>query len=246
MTDRDLTGVTIVFDLDGTLVDSAPDLMATLNRMLALHDLPQVPFSSARHLVGHGARALLEHGFAEAGATWDEARSPELFDAFIADYRNHIADQTRPFPGVVEALDRLAARGAVLCVATNKRTDLSRALIAALDLGRHFAAVVGPDAVSARKPDGAHLREAVLKAGGDPARAVMVGDSATDTGAARNVPMPCIVVSFGYTEIAPADLGGDLVIDAFSELEAALDRLIRRLRPSAGRAMSPPPRLMDA
>lgn len=225
---RDLEGWTLAFDLDGTLVDSAPDLMATLNRMLAAHGLPQVPFSSARHLVGHGARALLEHGFAEAGATWEEARAPELFDAFIADYLDHIADATRPFEGVVETLDKLAARGAILCVATNKRTDLSLALIGALDLGRHFAAIVGPDAVSARKPDGAHLREAVLKAGGDPARAIMVGDSATDTGAARNASMPCVVVSFGYTEIAPADLGGDAVIDSYAELEAAIDGLLGR------------------
>lgn len=226
MNSRDLTGATVVFDLDGTLVDSAPDLMATLNRLLTQRDLPPVPFSSARHLVGHGARRLLEHGFAEAGAAWDEAQAPELFDAFIADYRAHIADATRPFPGVVETLERLAARGAILCVATNKSTDLSLALIAALDLGRHFAAVVGPDLVAARKPDGAHLREAVTMAGGDPARAVMVGDSAADTGAARHAPMPCVVVSFGYTEIAPADLGGDAVIDRFAELDAAIDRLI--------------------
>ena len=222
----DLTGTTLVFDLDGTLVDSAPDLMATLNRMLVLHGLPQVPMASARHLVGHGARALLMHGFEEAGATWDEARAPELFDAFIADYLDHIADATRPFDGVVETLDRLAERGAILCVATNKRTDLALALIAALDLGRHFTVVVGPDAVSARKPDGAHLREAVLKAGGDPARAIMVGDSATDTGAARNAPMPCVVVSFGYTEIPPSELGGDVVIDRFADLEDVLDGLL--------------------
>ena len=221
----DLSGLTVAFDLDGTLVDSAPDLIGTLNRLLAAHALPAVPMIAARHLVGHGARALLELGFAEAGATWDEARSPALFEAFIADYRAHIADHSRPFAGVVETLEALTARGARLCVATNKRTDLALALIAALGLGRHFAAVVGPDAVSARKPDGAHLIEAVRLAGGDPARAVMVGDSATDTGAARHAGMPCVVVSFGYTEIAPADLGGDLVIDRFADLPAALARL---------------------
>ena len=227
--ERDLEGWTIAFDLDGTLVDSAPDLIGTLNRMLAQYELPPTPLSSARHLVGHGARALLVHGFAEAGATWDEARAPELFDAFIADYLDHIADATLPFNGVVETLDRLAARGAILCIATNKRTDLSLALIAALDLGRHFPVVMGPDAVSARKPDGAHLREAVVAAGGDPARAIMVGDSATDTGAARDAPMPCVVVSFGYTEIPPAELGGDVVIDAFSDIETAIDGLLPRL-----------------
>lgn len=222
---RDLDGWTVAFDLDGTLVDSAPDLIGTLNRMLVEHDLPQVPLSAARHLVGHGAGALLRHGFAEAGATWDEARSPELFDRFIADYLDHIADESRAFDGVVEALDRLTARGAILCVATNKRTDLSVALIEALGLTRHFAFVAGPDAVSAKKPDGAHIREAVQKAGGDPDRAIMVGDSATDTGAARKAGTPCIVVSFGYTEIAPADLGGDVVIESYAALNEAVSAL---------------------
>lgn len=225
-TARDLDGVTVVFDLDGTLVDSAPDLIAALNRALAEHNLPPVPLSAARHLVGHGVRILLQHGFAEAGATWDEARSPETVDRFIADYALHIADHTQAFEGVVETLDRLSARGAVLCVATNKRTDLSVALIEALGLGRHFAAVMGPDVVSARKPNGAHLREAVLAARGDPARAVMVGDSAPDARAARDAGMPCIITTFGYTEIAPADLGADAVIDRFSDVEAAIHRLL--------------------
>ncbi|MBA3049603.1 HAD hydrolase-like protein, partial [Brevundimonas sp.] len=135
---RDLDGWTIAFDLDGTLVDSAPDLIGTLNRMLAPRGHPPVPLSSARHLVGHGARALLRHGFAEAGAVWDEAAEPELFDRFIDDYVAHIADDSRPFEGVVETLDHLSARGAVLCVATNKRTDLAEALIGALGLTRHF------------------------------------------------------------------------------------------------------------
>ena len=228
MIDRDLTGWTLVFDLDGTLVDSRPDLIGTLNRMLVLHGLPEVPLESAGHLVGQGARALLEHGFAEAGATWEEAKAPALFDAFIADYIDHIADHTRPFQGVVETLDRLAARGAILCVATNKRTDLSLLLIERLGLTRHFAAIVGPDMVSAKKPDGAHLKEAVRMAGGDPARAVMVGDASPDVGAARDAGIPCIVVSFGYTETPPAKLGGDMLVDRFSEIEIAIDDIVSK------------------
>ena len=236
MTERDLDGWTIAFDLDGTLVESAPDLIGTLNRLLVRAGHPEVPLASARHLVGHGALALLRHGFEEAGATLEEAASPGLFEAFIADYRAHIADGSHAYPGVVETLDRLAARGAILCVATNKRTDLSVALIEALDLTRHFAAIVGPDVVSARKPHGAHIREAVLRAGGDPARAIMVGDSATDVGAARDAPVPCVVVTFGYTEIAPADLGGDALIDRFDQLETALDRLIAASTPPTAEA----------
>ena len=226
---RDLTGWTLAFDLDGTLVDTAPDLIGTLNRLLVLHGLPQVPESSARHLVGHGALALLRHGFEEAGASWEEARSDALFQQFITDYLSHIADASRPYPGVVEALDRLAARGATLCIATNKRTDLSLALTDALGLSARFGSICGPDAVTAHKPDGAHIREAVLKAGGDPARAIMIGDSATDVNAARNAGVPCVVVSYGYTEIPPADLGGHALIASFDELDGILDDLTVRV-----------------
>ena len=149
--ERDLQGWTIAFDLDGTLVDSAPDLIGTLNRMLAQYELPPVPMSSARHLVGHGAMALLRHGFMEAGAAWDEAHAPGLFERFIEDYLAHIADESTVFDGVVPALERLAARGAVLCVATNNRPDLSVALIEAQDLTRHFAYVAGPRPRPARR-----------------------------------------------------------------------------------------------
>ncbi len=225
---RDLEGVTLLFDLDGTLVDSASDLIGTLNRMLVLHDLPSVTLEGGRHLIGHGARALLQHGFAQAGAPWDEAASPALFDAFIDDYLDHIADHTRPFEGAEETLDRLSLRGARLAVAPNKRTDLALALTDALDLTRRFEVVAGPDRVSARKPSGAHLIETARLAGGDPARAVMVGDSTPDTGAALDAAMPCVAVSFGYADVAPDQLGGDLTIDSYDQLEAAIDRLVGR------------------
>ena len=226
---RDLDGWTLLFDLDGTLVDSAPDLIGTLNRMLALKGLQSVPVSSARHLVGHGARALLRHGFREAGTVWDEAGEPELFDRFIADYVDNIAEHTRPFPQVVETLDRLSDRGAVHVVATNKRTDLSLALLDALGLTGRFALVAGPDRVSARKPDAAHLLDALQLVGGDRHRAVMVGDASTDTGAARAAALPCIVCTFGYNDLPPAELGGDVALDHWDGFEAALDTA-RRLQ----------------
>ena len=226
MTAKDLTGVTVLFDLDGTLVDTAPDLIGTLNRLLVQRGYPAVAVAESKHLVGHGARALLEHGFAEAGAAPHEATDPALFDAFLTDYVAHIADHSRPFEGAVAALERLAARGAILAVATNKRTDLSLALLDALDLTRHFAAVVGPDRVSARKPSGAHLHEAVVSAGGDPARAVMVGDSTIDTGAARDAAMPCIVAAFGYNDAAPDAMGGEATLDHYDQIDALIDRLL--------------------
>lgn len=226
MNDRDLEGWTLAFDLDGTLVETHVDLVGTLNRMLVQKGLPEVPMEGASALIGGGARALLQHGFERAGAPVEEARDPALFDAFIADYIDHIADHSRPFDGVVETLDRLADRGAILVVATNKRTDLSLRLLDALDLTRRFAAVVGPDKVSARKPSGAHLKEAVVMGGGDPAKAIMIGDASPDTEAARDAGMPCVVVTYGYTPIPPEDLGGDVLIDSFEDLEEAIDGLL--------------------
>ncbi|KQY96482.1 HAD-IA family hydrolase [Brevundimonas sp. Root1423] len=226
MTTRDLEGWTIAFDLDGTLVETAPDLVGTLNRLLVQQNLPPVPLESARNLIGHGAVALLKRGFEAAGAPWDEAASPALLKTFLADYLEHIADHSTAYPGSVEALDQLAARGAILCVATNKPTDLAVALFDAIGLSDRFAVICGPQSVSARKPDAAHIHETVLLAGGDPARAIMVGDSITDLDAARATGVPCILTSFGYTDTPAADLGADAVIQHFSELSAVIDRLI--------------------
>ena len=226
MIERDLQGWTIAFDLDGTLVETHRDLVGTLNRMLVREGLPTVPMEGAADLIGGGARALLEHGFAAAGASAEDATRPELFEAFIADYIEHIADHSRPYDGVVETLERLAARGAILCVATNKRSDLSERLLGALELTRHFAAIVGPDRVSARKPDGAHLKEAVRLAGGDPARAIMVGDAAPDIGCARHAGAPSIGVTFGYTPTPMKVLEPDVIVDTFEDIEEAVDMIV--------------------
>ena len=226
MSDRDLEGWTIAFDLDGTLVDSAPDLIGTLNRLLVEEGLPPVPMESASTLIGSGARALLVHGFEAAGAPVERAKSDELFERFLVDYAAHIADGSQPFEGVVETLERLSERGAILVVATNKRSDLSELLLGKLDLTRHFAAIVGPDRVSARKPSGAHLKEAVVIAGGDPERAIMVGDAAPDADAARDAGMPCILTTFGFTPTPVEDLGGDVLIDAFEDVEEAIDGIL--------------------
>ncbi len=226
MTERDLEGWTIAFDLDGTLVETHRDLVGTLNRMLVREGLPTVPMEGAADLIGGGARALLEHGFAAAGASKEDATRPELFEAFIADYIEHIADHSRPYDGVVDTLERLAARGAILCVATNKRSDLSERLLGALDLTRHFAAIVGPDRVSARKPNGAHVIEAVTSVGGDPARAIMIGDAEPDIRAARDAGVPSIGVTYGYTPVPMSDLKPDFSVDAFEEIETAIDTIV--------------------
>jgi phosphoglycolate phosphatase len=226
MIERDLEGWTLAFDLDGTLVETHQDLVGTLNRMLVIEGLPTVPMEGARELIGGGARALLEHGFTRAGAPLERAQDPQLFEAFIADYIAHIADHSVPFEGVVETLETLSARGATLVVVTNKRSDLSELLLGKIDLTRHFAAIVGPDRVSARKPSGAHLIEAIQSVGGDPARAIMIGDAAPDAGTARDANIPCILCSFGYTPVPVEDLDPDVIVDAFEDIEEAVDMIV--------------------
>lgn len=234
MADLDLLkGATIAFDLDGTLVDSAPDLIGTLNVLLAAEGLAPLPVSEARPFIGRGARWLIERGFTAAGATLDPARTDALFTRFIDHYNAHIADESRPFPGVVEALSDMKAAGAKLVVCTNKLTGLSVTLLDALNLSPLFEAVVGADSVSAIKPNPAHLIEAVAQVGGDIRRAIMVGDAATDAGAARGAGTPLVLVSFGYTEIPAAELSPDALIDSFDDLPAACLRLLSACPPAA-------------
>ena len=223
---RPLAGAVIAFDLDGTLVDTAPDIAVALNAVLHEQRLPALPFAQARLLVGRGARVLIEQGFAAAGAPLQTADTPPLVERFVEIYRTRIADLSRPFDGCVEALDSLASAGAVLTVCTNKRTALSIALLDALDLTRHFTAVIGADSAPAPKPDPRHLLTAIEAAGGFPDRALMVGDSAADVGAARGAGVPSIMVTFGYTEIPVDELGGDYLIEGFGELAPLAGRLL--------------------
>ena len=223
---RDLVGITIAFDLDGCLVDTAPDLIGTLNTILAEHGHPGLPLESARTLVGHGARAMLSRGFETAGETLDPAKMDVLFAQFIDLYLPRIARGSRPYPGVVDTLDGLAAAGAALVVCTNKRTDLSLALLDALELTHHFAGVLGPDKAGAAKPDPRHLVAAIKAAGGSADRALMVGDAATDVGAAVAAGVPVVVVSYGYSDVPPAQLGADALIDSFADLPPIARRLL--------------------
>ncbi|HEY4029393.1 MAG TPA: HAD family hydrolase [Caulobacteraceae bacterium] len=220
-----LDGVVIAFDLDGTLVDTAPDLMSTLNRVLAEEGLPPLPLEAAPMIVGKGVRVMVERGFAVAGQPLDDAHFPRMFDRFIELYIVHCADQSRPFPGVLEALDRLEAEGAILAVCTNKRTDLSLLVMDALNLTSRFKAIVGADQAPRPKPDASHLLHTIELAGGDPRRAVMVGDSINDALAARNAQVPLVLVTFGYTDTPAKDMDPDALIDRFDELYDHVVRL---------------------
>lgn len=221
-----LKGAAIAFDLDGTLVDTAPDLVGTLNAVLVEEDLPPLPFEAVRMMVGRGAKALLVRGFEAAGAPLAEPEATRLTERFIAMYLGRIARESRPFPQAVETLTALREAGAKLAVCTNKRTDLSVALLDALGMAPLFDAVIGADAAPAAKPDARHLFAAIDAIGGDRGRALLVGDSETDVKAARNAGLPVIAVSFGYTEIPCADLGADILIDGFTDLPAACLKLL--------------------
>jgi phosphoglycolate phosphatase len=223
---HDLNGATIAFDLDGTLVDTAPDLVGSLNVILAEESLPSLPFDEVRRMVGRGARALLERGFAAAGSPLDAERAPPLVQRFIAHYLSRIAQESAPFPGVVEVLTDLKTAGVKLVVCTNKLTNLSDALLEAVHLLPFFDAVVGADSAPAAKPDGRHVAAAIAAVGGEISRAVMVGDSINDALGARNAGVPSVLVSFGYTE-APVDtLGGDRVIHSFLDVPEACAALL--------------------
>lgn len=223
---QDLQGVTVVFDLDGTLVDTAPDLLRVLDVVLAREGVASPPYEAARLMIGQGAGVMIARAAQRAGVDWDEGKISRLTEDFVAIYAADIAAASRPFPHTEETLDALAAAGARLSVCTNKRTGLSVKLLDALGLSGRFDAIVGADDVPARKPDPGHFRAAVLAAGGDPARAVMVGDGAADVGAAKAAGAPVIAVTFGYCEEGVDALGADALISDYRELAATVRRLL--------------------
>lgn len=197
---------TVVFDLDGTLVNSSPDLTAALNVALAAVGRPAVDPATVRHLVGHGARALIERGLGLSGGGGEDVIAQAL-PAFLAYYTAHVADGSLPYPGAEAALDALAAAGTTIAICTNKPFALSRALIAALGWSGRFAANLGGDSLAVRKPDPAHLLATIAAAGGNPARTIYVGDTAFDVAAARGAGVPVIVAGFGFGDRPAAELG---------------------------------------
>ena len=200
--------------------------MGTLNTILDEEGLPPLAYEMAPLLVGRGAKVMLERGFAADGQPLDEANGARLFARFIELYLARIADESRPFPGMIDALNELEAQGAILAVCTNKRTDLSLALLDALDLTSRFKVVVGADLAPRPKPDASHLLHTIELCGGDPKRALMIGDSINDVLAAKNAEVPVVVVTFGYTDVPARDLGGDALIDRFDELYDVVMRLV--------------------
>jgi len=217
---------TIVFDLDGTLIDTAPDLIDTLNAILSRHHLEPIPFEASRMMIGAGVRPLLLRGLASKGIKLPPEQVDRLFAEFLDIYAAHIADRSRPFPGLERALDALRAEGCQLAVCTNKLEWLSVKLLKELGLASLFVAICGQDTFTMRKPDPEMLRLTIARAGGDTGHAVMVGDSTTDVATARAAGVPVIAVDFGYTEISPKELGADRLISHFDELPATVMELV--------------------
>jgi phosphoglycolate phosphatase len=214
--------LTIVFDLDGTLIDTAPDLVGTLNTILAQERIPAVPFATGRNLIGGGAKGMIERALAAEGRSCSAIELDRLYTAFIAHYAAHIADRSRPFPQLEATLERLTAAGHRLAVCTNKLEWLSRRLLDSLRLADRFAAICGQDTFGMQKPDPEVLRLTVRRAGGEPARAIMVGDSKTDVHTARAASVPVIAVDFGYSDIPIASLQPDRIISSFADLPEAV------------------------
>src|ERR1700754_1526860 len=216
---------TIVFDLDGTLVDTAPDLISALNVVLDREGLPPVPLHAARNMIGAGARKLIERGLEAEGRAMTVKELDRMTADFIAYYGEHIADASRPFEGLESALDDLAASGCRLAVCTNKLEWLSKRLLDQLGLTSRFAAICGADTFGVSKPDPVILQQTVARAGGEIASTIMVGDAGTDIGVARRAGVPVIGVSFGYTEVPIAELKPDRLIHHMRDLPAAVGEL---------------------
>ena len=221
-----MRGPTIIFDLDGTLIDTAPDLVATLNVIMKREGLAAVPFATARAFIGGGARLMIERGLAASG---HNPAPPELverlFLEFLDHYSDHIADRSRPFPGLEAALDALADRDCRLAVCTNKLERLSRKLLDKLDLSSRFAAICGQDTFGVQKPDPRALHKTIAAAGGTAIRSIMIGDSATDIRTAQAAGVPVVAVDFGYTDRPVSEFSPDRIIGHYNELIGALDSI---------------------
>jgi phosphoglycolate phosphatase len=217
----------LVFDLDGTLVDSAPDLLAALDHVMRLHGHPHEVDEGLRAGIGHGARHLIEYALHRSQIALPAPDIDVMHGEFIDHYVVHMCDATRPYPGLIDVLDSFADAGWDFAICTNKLEGLSRTLVDGLGIASRFAALTGGDTFDTRKPHPAHLLGTIAAAGGVPRRAVMVGDTRTDLDTARAAKIPFVGVTFGYSPVPMADLGPDLLIDAYADLRLeAVERLL--------------------
>jgi len=215
-----------IFDLDGTLAHTAPDLVGAANDLMAEQGLPPINVSIAEKTAGFGAKALIRAAFDNAKEAYDEARVDALFHPFLDRYAERIADESCLYDGAEAALDSLAQDGWLLGICTNKPEGLAIELMTRLGALERFGALLGADTLPVRKPDPTHLFQTIARIGGDPAAAGMIGDTDTDLKTARNAEIPCILTSFGYSHIPVARLKPDVIVDRFEQIPAALERCL--------------------
>lgn len=208
----------IVFDLDGTLVDTAPDLLDSLNHCLATVDMEPVKSEDINRIVGFGSRVMIERAFALRQRHLAEGQLDALQAIFLDHYTANVPGRSQPFPGAIEAIERFQAAGYTTAVCTNKLEGMSLSLLEALGVVGHFKAICGGDTFPMRKPDPGHLLRTIAMAGADPERAVMVGDSRTDIDTAKAAGIPVIAVDFGYTDRHVSAFEPSRVISGFDEL----------------------------
>ncbi len=216
----------LVFDLDGTLFDTAPDLHRCMNSVLAEQGRRAVPLEDVRHMVGDGAAKMLERGFATTGEPLEPSRLAELMQRFLHHYHEGRHAMTRPFPGVVDTLVELSAAGFRLAICTNKPYGPTMEILDVLGLEHLFAAVAGGDSFPVRKPNPGHLLGTLNLMSAQPGSAVMIGDSGNDVAVARAAGVPVIAVSYGYTTVPVDQLGADHVIDSFAALTAIVAQIV--------------------
>ncbi len=215
----------LIFDLDGTLVDSNRDLVPALNRTIAHDDVPPISRADVGHVVGQGALKMIERAFQFHDRPLTSERQKELLPVFLETYEAHIADETVWFDGVMDALDHLDSLGWTFAICTNKYEHLARKLIGLLGHGDRFAVVTGGDTFGFKKPDPRHIIETASMVAKNPRQVIMVGDSINDIDAAKNGGIPVIAVDFGYSDVPVSTLAPDIIISHFSELAGAVEKL---------------------
>lgn len=220
-----MRGWTLVFDLDGTLVDTAPDLAAAANHVLARAGLAPINAKEILPFVGHGAMKMIEQALAAHGRAASPSELREHFDIFIAHYSANIAAMSRPYPGVIEALTLFQRKGATLAVCTNKTEVHARALLDELDMLKHFAALTGGNSLGVSKPNPQHLTGTIDLAKGSVKRAIMIGDSETDIRTAQAAGIPVVAVNFGYSIEPVSSFAPDVIIGHYDELHQAISGL---------------------
>ncbi len=219
----------IIFDLDGTLADTAPDLLATLNRVITPHGLQSAQRNEFGTLIGQGARAMILQAFENNNKTISEEQLDQLFNHFIEDYSDNIANDTKLYDGVTAAMNQLENSGFGFAVCTNKTERLAKQLLEELGVMNRFSAITGGDTFTFKKPDGRHIEETISLAAGIPGRSIMIGDSLADIAAAKEAGIPSVAVRFGYSSQPVEELNPDRIIEHFDELSATVEAIAQTM-----------------